>query len=197
MNVFSFDGLLGPGKLFILGKIKKIMKKAGLVLALIVLVFAFFIWQAAKTEDFNFVWGNLVGNSVKTESADEFTGLKYVSKIIDGDTVIIEGASVRLLGMDADEKGSPCWKAARDRITELVLDKQVDVVAEKNVNKDQYKRYLRYLFLNGTNIDLQLVKEGLAVARTEDSSYASQFVEAEIYARNSHIGCKWQNFTEN
>jgi endonuclease YncB( thermonuclease family) len=49
--------------------------------------------------------------------------------------------------------------------------------------------------LNGTNIDLQLVKEGLAVARVEDSSYASQFVEAEIYARENKIGCKWENLS--
>ena len=164
---------------------------------LLALIVGFLAFQFLKTENFNFDWNSLVGNAVSGNSdANDFVGMKYVSKIIDGDTVIIEGESVRLLGMDADEKGYPCWSAAKKRIEELVLNKEVNIVKEKTVNKDQYKRYLRYLFLNGTNIDLQLVQEGLAVARTEDSSYASQFVDAEKTARENKVGCKWENFGE-
>jgi len=172
------------------------MSKKRLVVWLLILIFSFVLVQFWKIENFCFDWNSIIGNAVNGNSdanSNEFVGMKYVSKIIDGDTVIIEGESVRLLGMDADEKGYPCWKAAKQRIEELVLNKQVDVIAEKNVNKDQYKRYLRYLFMNETNIDLQLVKEGLAVARTEDSSYAQEFIDAEKIAREDKIGCKWNS----
>lgn len=165
------------------------MSKRWVILLLGALVLALIYAFSHSSFDFGNLGNILSGSAVN--SADEFVGLKYVSKIIDGDTVIIEGSSVRLLGMDTDEKGEPCWKSAKERITELVLNKEVDVVAEKNVNKDQYKRYLRYIFLNGTNIDLQLVQEGLAVARVEDSSYAQEFVDAEKIARENKVGCKW------
>ena len=55
----------------------------------------------------------------------DFVGNKTVTKVIDGDTVIAEGESIRLLGIDADEKGYPCYSAAKMRIEELVLGKEV------------------------------------------------------------------------
>ncbi len=121
-----------------------------------------------------------------------FEGLKTVTKIIDGDTVIVEGESVRLLGIDADEKGYPCYDVAKNKIEELVLGKEV--VLKKDVaDKDQYGRYLRYIFLNNKNINLQLVEEGLAVARfsPENVKYKQEIVEAEKNARENEIGCKW------
>src|SRR3989344_5062730 len=69
-------------------------------------------------------------------------GTKLVTKIIDGDTVIIEGGySVRLLGIDSDEKGYPCYSPAKERIEELVLNKEIYLEADKE-DQDQYKRYL-------------------------------------------------------
>jgi micrococcal nuclease len=125
---------------------------------------------------------------------NEFTGLKTVTKVIDGDTVIAEGESVRLLGIDADERGYPCYKEAKKRLEELILNKEVYL--ERNVvNKDQYGRYLRYIFLNGQNINLELVKEGLAIARfsPENVKYKEEIIAAEKDAREKGIGCKWEH----
>jgi len=42
---------------------------------------------------------------------------KVVTRVIDGDTVVVQGGDhVRLLGMDADERGDPCYKAAKERL---------------------------------------------------------------------------------
>jgi micrococcal nuclease len=128
------------------------------------------------------------GNLIK-----EIEGTKLVTKIIDGDTVIIEGGySVRLLGIDADEKGYPCYFSAKERIEELVLNKEVYLEADKE-DQDQYKRYLRYLILGGENINLKLVKEGLAIARfsPENTKYKEEIINAEKEARENKIGCKW------
>jgi micrococcal nuclease len=121
-----------------------------------------------------------------------FVGTKFITKVVDGDTVIAQGESIRLLGIDTDERGYPCYSAAKERLEELVLDKEVTLEADVT-DKDQYGRYLRYLWLNGTNINLLMVKEGLAVARfsPENIKYKAEIVAAEAAARAADIGCKW------
>jgi micrococcal nuclease len=119
--------------------------------------------------------------------------IKLATKIIDGDTFLIEGGySVRILGIDADEKGYPCYEAAKNRLEELILNKEVKLEKGKE-DFDQYCRYLRYVFLDEKNISLELVKEGLAVARfsPEDVKYREEISLAEKKARENKIGCKW------
>ena len=116
-----------------------------------------------------------------------------VTKVIDGDTIVVEGGyHVRLLGMDADEKGYPCYEQAKTRLENLILGK--NIILKKDVNDiDQYGRCLRYIFLGDENIDVQLVKEGLAVARfyPPDIKYKNEITEAEKQAQTNGIGCKW------
>jgi len=119
--------------------------------------------------------------------------LKLVTKIIDGDTFLIEGGyAVRILGIDADERDHPCYEAAKNRLEELILNKKVKL-EKGGEDKDQWCRYLRYVFLNDKNISLELVKEGLAVARfsPKDTKYQKEIVAAEKQARENKIGCKW------
>jgi len=55
----------------------------------------------------------------------ENNAVRLVTKIIDGDTVLIEGGySVRLLGIDADERGNPCYGIAKERLEGMVLNKK-------------------------------------------------------------------------
>lgn len=117
-----------------------------------------------------------------------------VTKVIDGDTVIVEGGwHIRLLGIDADEKDYPCYDVAKKRLESLVLGKKVKL--EKEVtDADKYGRCLRDIFLQDENIGLQLVKEGLVVARwyNPDVKYRSEIAEAEKQASENHTGCKWK-----
>jgi micrococcal nuclease len=123
---------------------------------------------------------------------------KLATKIIDGDTFLIEGGySVRILGIDADERGYPCYEAAKNKLEELILNQEVKL--EKGIeDKDQWCRYLRYVILGKQNISLELVKEGLAVARfsPEDAKYREEITQAEKEARENKIGCKWSAVTE-
>jgi len=117
---------------------------------------------------------------------------KLVTKVIDGDTFIIEGGySVRILSIDADERGYPCYQEAKDKLEELILNKKVKLeIGTEDV--DQYCRYLRYVFQGNENIGLELIKEGLAVARFySDSKYQEEITKAEKEARENEIGCKW------
>ena len=127
------------------------------------------------------------------------------TKIVDGDTIIVEGGfNVRLLGIDADERGYPCYESASKRLEELILNKKVRL--EKDITDvDQYQRCLRYIFLPAAanamagedeqNVGLQLVKEGLAIARfyEPDVKYKEEIVSAEKIAVDNKVGCKWSD----
>ena len=138
---------------------------------------------------------------VKTEensSDDNIVEKKLVTKIIDGDTVVIEGGErVRLLGIDTDERGYTCYEPAKQRLEELVLNKEVYLESDGE-DKDQYKRYLRYLILDGENINLKLVEEGLAIAYfcSQNVKYRDEIIRAEKEARENEIGCKWSKEIE-
>lgn len=122
--------------------------------------------------------------------------LKLTTKVIDGDTFLIEGGySVRILGIDADERGYPCYDTAKTGLEELILNKEVRLEKGKE-DLDQYCRYLRYAFLDNQNISLELVKGGLAVARfsPEDVKYREEIAGAEKTAKENKIGCKWSSF---
>ncbi|HLD37229.1 MAG TPA: thermonuclease family protein, partial [Candidatus Nanoarchaeia archaeon] len=82
----------------------------------------------------------------------------------------------------------------KSRIEELVLNKEVKLEADAE-DTDQYGRYLRYIFLDGKNINLQLVQEGLAVARfyPENIKYKQEIIDAEKQARENKTGCKWKD----
>lgn len=120
---------------------------------------------------------------------------KLATKIIDGDTFLIEGGySVRILGIDADERDNPCYEPTKNRLEELILNKEVKL--EKGTeDKDQWCRYLRYVLVGDKNISLELVKEGLAVVRfsPEDVKYREQITQAEQEAKESQTGCKWSS----
>lgn len=129
-----------------------------------------------------------------SESDNALNETHIVTKIIDGDTLIVSGGeTIRLLGMDTDERGYPCYTPAKKRLENLTLGKQV-VLEQGEEDKDQYGRSLRYIFLNGVNINVQLVKEGMAVARLEGSTFhADEIRQAEAYAIENKLGCKWAN----
>ncbi|MBC7074065.1 thermonuclease family protein [Candidatus Parcubacteria bacterium] len=117
-----------------------------------------------------------------------------VTKIIDGDTILVEGGKVvRILGIDCDEEGYPCFEAAKKRTEEFLLNKKVKIERGKT-SQDKYKRCLGYVFLNGENIGLKLVQEGLAVCRNDsrELKYERECKEKEREAIEKKIGCKWQ-----
>lgn len=117
-----------------------------------------------------------------------------VTKVIDGDTVTVQGGRrVRLLGIDTPEFGEPCYAEAKQRLQDLVLNKTVRIVPDA-ANTDKYGRLLRFLFLNSQNINLTLVQEGLTVAYFfDDRLYKQEIQAAEAEAIKNHVGCRWHD----
>ncbi len=90
---------------------------------------------------------------------DYETGI--VERVIDGDTIVVGNESIRLLGINSPEKGEKYYDEAKNFLEILVLNKTVKLEKTKQ-DKDRYNRKLRYAYIGFTNINLELVKEGLA-----------------------------------
>lgn len=94
-----------------------------------------------------------------------------VQYVVDGDTVDVAGAGrVRILGIDTPERGDCAFGPASSRMKDLVLGKQVQLVAaEGKPDTDRYGRLLRYVDVigaaTGGDAGMELLREGLAIAR--------------------------------
>lgn len=94
--------------------------------------------------------------------SDNRSGLFRVTRVIDGDTVVLDGAeTVRLLGIDAPEKDQPLYDSATALLAGLVLDKSV-VLSYDFRRRDPYGRLLAYVFLDTLFVNACLIDRGLA-----------------------------------
>lgn len=119
-----------------------------------------------------------------------------VTRVVDGDTIEIEGGQkVRYIGIDTPETVDPkkpvqCFgKEASNKNKELVENKQVRL--EKDVSEtDQFGRLLRYVYIDDVFVNDYLVRNGFAHSSTfpPDVKYQSQFLEAEKEARENGRG---------
>lgn len=116
-----------------------------------------------------------------------------VTRVIDGDTIIIEGGySVRYIGIDTPEVhpqveafGIEAWQANR----KLVEGKEVRL--ERDVTEtDRYGRLLRYVWVDDILVEAELVRLGLARSKAypPDTRYQDYLEEMEAEAREAGRG---------
>jgi endonuclease YncB( thermonuclease family) len=97
-------------------------------------------------------------------------GEYQVSRVIDGDTIEVrKGAirlTVRLVGIDAPEEshkkhepGQPFSQQSTKHLAKIALNRSADV---KSYGSDRYGRVLGEVFVDGNNVNLEMVKAGLA-----------------------------------
>ncbi|MCP4309009.1 MAG: hypothetical protein GY788_29885 [bacterium] len=115
-----------------------------------------------------------------------------VVRVFDGDSLIAElddgsEVEVRLLGINAPE-GSECHgDAARDTLEQLVDSTTVTLVAGSE-DSDQYNRLLRYLYIDGLNVNLALIANGDAIALQSDHGMDKEFVAMTASAAAARLG---------
>jgi micrococcal nuclease len=120
----------------------------------------------------------------------EPSGTTTVTRVIDGDTVIIEGGyHVRYIGVDAPESGEFYYLEAK-RINEgLVVGKNVRL--ERDISdKDRYGRLLRYVYVDDDFVNAEMVRQGCAwaIAYPPDVKYQVYLEAMEEEARQSKRG---------
>jgi len=122
-----------------------------------------------------------------------------VLRVVDGDTLKAEGhditVKVRLVGIDAPETskkkgshGQPYSQRATKYLAGLTLNKTVDI---RGYGLDRYNRILGVIFLSGKNINLEMVRSGLAEVYRGMSPHRFKLIpywQAEKEAREAKKG---------
>jgi endonuclease YncB( thermonuclease family) len=119
--------------------------------------------------------------------AEEIRG-KVVS-IADGDTITVLDSEkvqykIRLEGIDAPERGQAFGTKSKEKLSELVGEKEVVVRWEK---KDRYGRILGDVHLDDRLINLEMVQDGMAW-HYKQYSKSKELAEAEEEARKAKKG---------
>ena len=121
-------------------------------------------------------------------------------KIIDADTIVLNGIKIRLHGIDAPEvkqicskpllsfklfsfsKEYECGKYAKNKLFQFVNKKKIKCFLDK---KDFFDRYLGTCFYKKKNINSWLVKNGYALAF---SKYSKKYIFDQNFAKKNRLG---------
>ena len=112
-------------------------------------------------------------------------------KIIDGDTIHLNGKKIRFSGIDTPEIKQICFKdgvkntcgiTAKQILIDKISNNKIQCIEE---GKDQYKRILAECFVNNESLSSYLVRSGYAFAYRR---YSKKFISDEDYAKFNKIG---------
>lgn len=120
--------------------------------------------------------------------------LAGAARVVDGDTLVVDGVRVRLLGIDAPELHQTCWvhgrkwacgKAARDALRDLVRGQSVMCDVR---GRDRWRRALAVCFVRGVDIARELVRLGWALAwvprgGVPGPDYTAEQARAQVHRR--------------
>lgn len=150
-------------------------------------------WQASKNP------GPV--RSIETTVAQNQPGLYQVTRIDDGDTIVVNqggtSETVRLIGIDTPEVKDPrkpvqCYgPQASDETKHLLSGQRVRLEPDPiGDNRDKYHRLLRYVYLpDGTFINQLLISRGFAFVYTIfPFQKLDDFKAAQTQARQSQLG---------
>ncbi|MDP1629464.1 MAG: thermonuclease family protein, partial [bacterium] len=130
-------------------------------------------------------------NENKTDS-----GLIKVTRVIDGDTIEIEGGErVRYIGIDTPETMDPrkpiqCFGVEAAKKNKELIEGKMARLEKDITDRDKYNRLLRYVWVDDMFVNLELVKQGFAYSYSypPDIKYQEQFLKAQQEAREAKQG---------
>ena len=118
-----------------------------------------------------------------------------VQKVVDGDTIHLTDDNgklhkVRLLGIDAPEIDQSFGFESREMLVSLVEGERVIIESRK---KDRYKRILGKIYLDDMDVNLTMIREGLAwhykrYRKDQSKRDIPIYSEAEQIAKDNAIG---------
>ena len=112
-------------------------------------------------------------------------------RVVDGDTIILNGEKIRFLGIDTPELKQTCLQGNEEvdcgMFAKMLLVKKIgnkipNCIGEK---KDFYKRTLAECFVNGESLSKFLVRSGYAFAYRK---YSTKFIKDEDFAKVNKLG---------
>ncbi|MDR2967323.1 MAG: thermonuclease family protein [Methanobacteriaceae archaeon] len=147
--------------------LKQILFILFLVLALFSVFGKLFVGIDTNTIDNSNKGGKYINNSYNGTKSNlsnpnyEVSGL--CDNVVDGDTIDVVGVGrVRLVGIDTPERGQPGYEEATNYVKSKCLGKTVYLDIDNAEPKDKYGRTLAIVYVDGININQELLKLGYA-----------------------------------
>ena len=112
-------------------------------------------------------------------------------KVIDGDTIVLNGEKIRFSGIDTPELKQTCLKdnekVGCGMLAKMMLVKKIGNNTPICIGKEKdfYKRTLAECFVNGESLSKFLVRSGYAFAYRK---YSTKFVKDEDFAKTNKLG---------
>ena len=112
-------------------------------------------------------------------------------RVVDGDTIVLNGEKIRFSGIDTPELKQTCIngdeKVFCGKIAKMLLIKKIGNQTPKCIieGKDAYKRTLAECFVNGESLSVFLVRSGYAFAYRK---YSDKFIKDEEFAKKNKLG---------
>jgi micrococcal nuclease len=118
-----------------------------------------------------------------------------VARVIDGDTIeLVGGQRVRLVQIDTPEKGKECYGEEATAATRRLLPPGTRVRIEQDASLDQvdrFERKLAYVWKGDEDVNVTLVREGVAgvwLYEGRRGRHASELLRAAERARATKRG---------
>jgi len=112
-------------------------------------------------------------------------------KIVDGDTIVLNGEKIRFTGIDTPELRQTCIQGNQEvacgMTAKMLLVKKIGKNTPECISegKDVYKRTLAECFINGESLSSFLVRSGYAFAYRK---YSKKFIKDEDFAKANKLG---------
>ena len=112
-------------------------------------------------------------------------------RIVDGDTIVLNGEKIRFSGIDSPELKQTCIngdeKVFCGKFAKMLLVKKIGNQMPECIKegKDVYKRTLAECFINGESLSVFLVRSGYAFAYRK---YSTKFIKDEEFAKANKLG---------
>jgi endonuclease YncB( thermonuclease family) len=112
-------------------------------------------------------------------------------RVVDGDTIVLNGEKIRFTGIDTPELKQTCMQgdqkvdcgmSAKMLLVKKIGNNTLECISE---GKDAYKRTLAECYVNGESLSKFLVRSGYAFAYRK---YSTKFVKDEEFAKANKLG---------
>ena len=112
-------------------------------------------------------------------------------RVVDGDTIVLNGEKIRFTGIDTPELKQTCLQGDQEvacgMTAKMLLVKKIGNNTPECISegKDAYKRTLAECFVNGESLSKFLVRSGYAFAYRK---YSTKFIKDEEFAKANKLG---------